>query len=349
MVIDGICIIMLILALGSMILVLGIKELGTRITTVIFVSVVPIHIIHIAESLGSVTDLSWTQSCRVMDTLLLPALWILVCKETKSWYHVPICLHFLFSVLYLLMILLFLTENMQISGERIGTLRFIHKTILLCQGVIYIPVMIWFAELLRSPENNPASNSALLASFIHVFSLLFVVVVAGYLLDADSIDWSIPLSEMILILNLVYRFILKSALSPCLRKSQEPYIRSSLTEDEMKRHCECIMAYLRESEAYKRHNLSIWQVSKVTRIPRATISQSLNVYLGKNFLTLVNEMRVEEAKKILCSKQAESFTIESIAYDSGFQSRSTFYQAFNKSEGISPARWIKLHVQQQIR
>ena len=154
---------------------------------------------------------------------------------------------------------------------------------------------------------------------------------------------------MILILNLVYRIILKSALDPCLRKSKESYMRSSLTEDEMKRHCECIIDYLRESKVYKNHSLSIWQVSKITRIPKATISQSLNVYLGKNFLTLVNEMRVEEAKKILSSKQARSFTIESIAYDSGFQSRSTFYQAFNKSEGISPARWIKLHVRQPIR
>lgn len=349
MVADGICIIVLILALVFMIFIWGIKELNTCITAIIFISVVPIHIIRIAESLGAITYLSWIQSFRVIDTFLLPALWILFCRKTKGRYYASFYLHFLFSFLYLLAVLLFVMENIQISSERIGILRIIHKAILFCQGIIYIPLMIWGTESLKSQENNSIPDSAVLSSFIHIFSLLFVIVFVGYLLDADSITWSIPLSEMILILNLVYRIILKSALDPCLRKSKESYMRSSLTEDEMKRHCECIVDYLRESKVYKNHSLSIWQVSKITRIPKATISQSLNVYLGKNFLTLVNEMRVEEAKKILSSKQARSFTIESIAYDSGFQSRSTFYQAFNKSEGISPARWIKLHVRQPIR
>ena len=56
---------------------------------------------------------------------------------------------------------------------------------------------------------------------------------------------------------------------------------------------------------------------------------------------MVNSRRLEEVKRILLSDDTNSFTIESVAGDCGFRSRSTFYAAFNKQEGISPAKWLK--------
>lgn len=107
MVADGICIIVLILALVFMIFIWGIKELNTCITAIIFISVVPIHIIRIAESLGAITYLSWIQSFRVIDTFLLPALWILFCRKTKgryyaSFYYIFCSLSFIFWQYYCL-------------------------------------------------------------------------------------------------------------------------------------------------------------------------------------------------------------------------------------------------------
>ena len=65
-----------------------------------------------------------------------------------------------------------------------------------------------------------------------------------------------------------------------------------------------------------------------------------NDYLKKSFFDLINEMRVEEAQKRLRSR-SNNFTIDSIAVDCGFRSRSSFYTAFRKVEGMTPSQWLK--------
>ncbi|WP_455636350.1 helix-turn-helix domain-containing protein [Parabacteroides sp.] len=120
------------------------------------------------------------------------------------------------------------------------------------------------------------------------------------------------------------------------------YAKSRLSEEEMERNCEKIQSYLRYSDDYKNPNLCIWDISRATGITPAAISQSLNRFLKQNFFDVVNSRRLEEVKRILLSDNTSSFTIESVASDCGFRSRSTFYTAFNKLEGTSPAKWLKV-------
>jgi len=70
------------------------------------------------------------------------------------------------------------------------------------------------------------------------------------------------------------------------------------------------------------------------------LSRAINSYLKKSSFDLINELRVEEAKKRLRA-HADSFTIDSVAEECGFRSRSTFYAAFKKAEGKTPTLWIK--------
>ncbi len=120
------------------------------------------------------------------------------------------------------------------------------------------------------------------------------------------------------------------------------YAKSRLSEEEMERNCEKIQSYLRYSDDYKNPNLCIWDISRATGITPAAISQSLNRFLKQNFFDVVNSRRLEEVKRILISDNTSSFKNESVASDCGFRSRSTFYTAFNKLEGTSPAKWLKV-------
>jgi AraC-like DNA-binding protein len=52
-------------------------------------------------------------------------------------------------------------------------------------------------------------------------------------------------------------------------------------------------------------------------------------------------MRVEEEKKKLCLMKENRLTIEAIAGECGFRSRSAFYTAFKKTEGKLPTQWLK--------
>lgn len=89
-----------------------------------------------------------------------------------------------------------------------------------------------------------------------------------------------------------------------------------------------------EKELYKNPNLTLQDLSKEINSTSHQLSQFLNNNLGKNFTSYVNEFRINEACKIIVSN--DKLTIESIGYDVGFNSKSTFFAAFKKHTGTTP-------------
>ena len=69
------------------------------------------------------------------------------------------------------------------------------------------------------------------------------------------------------------------------------------------------------------------------------ISETLSQFLHTKFFQFVNGFRVEEAKKALQDKDK---LITRIAFDVGFNSKSTFNTAFKKVVGYSPSAYRNL-------
>lgn len=80
--------------------------------------------------------------------------------------------------------------------------------------------------------------------------------------------------------------------------------------------------------------------SKINLTPHE-LSYLLNKGLHCNFFELVNSYRVEEAKRLLLSNQHNHLNILGIAYESGFNSKTTFNTAFKKVTGLSPSQFKK--------
>ncbi|MFK7969599.1 MAG: helix-turn-helix domain-containing protein [Bacteroidia bacterium] len=76
--------------------------------------------------------------------------------------------------------------------------------------------------------------------------------------------------------------------------------------------------------------------SKLNVLPH-TLSQLLNENLEKGFSQYLNEYRIKEACEII--KEGSDLTFEAIAYDVGYNSKSTFYTAFKKITGTTPAKF----------
>jgi len=62
--------------------------------------------------------------------------------------------------------------------------------------------------------------------------------------------------------------------------------------------------------------------------------------LDQNFTELLNQNRVEYLKQLLRSKKYESFTIEALSEMSGFGTRRSMYNYFNKYVGMTPSDFI---------
>lgn len=92
-----------------------------------------------------------------------------------------------------------------------------------------------------------------------------------------------------------------------------------------------------EKSLYKNPNLTLQDLSQEINISSHQLSQFLNNNLGKNFTSYVNEFRISEACKIIAS--TDKLTLESIGYDVGFNSKSTFFAAFKKHTGTTPLNY----------
>ncbi|MBB2148183.1 helix-turn-helix domain-containing protein [Pedobacter gandavensis] len=89
-----------------------------------------------------------------------------------------------------------------------------------------------------------------------------------------------------------------------------------------------------EQEIYRNPDLKLSDLSKGINVSSHQLSQFLNDNLGKNFTTFVNEFRINEACKIISTDHR--LTLESIGYEVGFNSKSTFFAAFKKLKGTTP-------------
>lgn len=73
------------------------------------------------------------------------------------------------------------------------------------------------------------------------------------------------------------------------------------------------------------------------------VSQVINETFECNFNTLLGRYRIREAcRRFNDPQRYGSYTIESIARDLGFKSRSNFATTFKKHTGLNPSEYLRL-------
>jgi len=99
------------------------------------------------------------------------------------------------------------------------------------------------------------------------------------------------------------------------------------------------LSIVKNKELYLNPNLTLTDVAKELNVSQHSLSQFLNNNFGKSFSLFINELRVEKAKELLI--HSNPYTIEAIGYESGFNSKSTFYTTFKKNTGQTPSEYQK--------
>jgi len=118
------------------------------------------------------------------------------------------------------------------------------------------------------------------------------------------------------------------------------YEKSSLDEAQITRLAAKIEGAMQDDKLYRDPGLSLSRLAKEIGARPNYVSQTLNMRLEATFFDYVNKWRVEDAKAQL---EASSDTVLSIAYDVGFNTRSSFYTAFKRFAGATPSVWRKIH------
>jgi len=210
-----------------------------------------------------------------------------------------------------------------------------------------------------------------LAFCFPVFAILVVILRGGRIIpDLHFLDYAYPFAfvmEVVLILVFTIYFMRRQNHFLALQKTRlayhQEYLKKILPElkhissqaevqrilsnevkvaqgyppELLENDFKLIYAAMTEQKLYVNPDLSLQILANEAGVPFSRASRSINAVGKKSFSKWLNELRVEEAKQLLHSTVAETYTLEAIAQMAGFASRSNFNAIFKQVTNTSPS------------
>lgn len=102
-----------------------------------------------------------------------------------------------------------------------------------------------------------------------------------------------------------------------------------------------LLAYIVEKKPYLNPDLSLRHLANQIDIHPNHLSWLLNQSIGKNFNEFINQYRIEAFKAIAKDPKHAHLTIEGLAYESGFNSKTVFNTYFKNETGLTPSQFLK--------
>ena len=207
--------------------------------------------------------------------------------------------------------------------------------------------------------------SKLVTGILFIWSGVVVLVVLNRILNISvSLNWfflCIPLfisyigyyglKQQIIFTNVQFENYTKNEAVPKNLKQQnnggfkkgneKSYKKSVLCPNDMEMIYKSLENVMQTQKLYLLPTLSLKELSEASSIAQHHITQTLNEYASVNFYDYTNAYRVATFKKKLQQGDAEKFSLLGIAFDCGFNSKSSFNRIFKNSTGQSPSEYKK--------
>jgi AraC-like DNA-binding protein/uncharacterized membrane protein len=94
--------------------------------------------------------------------------------------------------------------------------------------------------------------------------------------------------------------------------------------------------YMLKNKPYTNPRLSLSELAGKVKLPQHTLSRVINDGFEKNFFDFINSYRIDEFKKRVDNPKFKNYTLLSIAYEVGFNSKTAFNRSFKKITGQTP-------------
>ena len=107
---------------------------------------------------------------------------------------------------------------------------------------------------------------------------------------------------------------------------------------------EKLVHFMKNNKPYQDMNLNILFLANQTGFKARYLSQLINQKSGKNFFDFINSYRISEFKERIRKPENRNYTLLSIAYDCGFNSKATFNRVFKNQTGYTPSEYLTTQI-----
>lgn len=117
------------------------------------------------------------------------------------------------------------------------------------------------------------------------------------------------------------------------------YKNTNIDHEELTKLAEDFDSRIRSKKLFLNPDLNLALLSKTLEVNPRELSQVINQKFGTNFSDYINYLRLKYAQRLLENTPNDEMNISQIMYQSGFNSKTAFYNYFRKQTGISPKEY----------
>lgn len=124
---------------------------------------------------------------------------------------------------------------------------------------------------------------------------------------------------------------------------KERYAGSGLSLAQLEALDQQLQELMQHKKPYLNSTLSRRQLAEQVGIHPKDLSRIINERYDMNFFDFINSYRVQEFKKIVEQKEFQHLSLLGMAYEAGFNSKTTFNTSFKKCTGLTPSEYRMLN------
>lgn len=124
-------------------------------------------------------------------------------------------------------------------------------------------------------------------------------------------------------------------------EAERRYEKSRIDEEISVTYLEKLFELMDDKKIYRNPDLTLQMLADRMKISHLYLSQIINVHTSMTFYTLLNMYRVLEVMEKLQNEKFKDENIITLAYESGFNTKSTFNSIFKKFSGVTPTEYRK--------
>ena len=273
-------------------------------------------------------------------------------KASGWWHFVPFALFFIHNLPFY-----FGLDLSSTSSTLLGLLY--DNNVIIASTVILNLHLVFYSIVLIIKRNEGGNMTNERQKWVQTSTWLFagftISFISYYIMLATNVlrleyDYMVSFTMSIIIYYIGYNGYKNPALFTGfeMAESQGKYHRSTLTEMAAASLESTIKDHMVNFKPYLNNDLRMQNLANSLGLSIHYLSEVINRRLKQNFSNFINSYRIKEAVKILKDPVYENEKIINIAYDSGFNNKASFNNAFKKHTGMTPGEY-KVKNKKEVR
>jgi len=118
------------------------------------------------------------------------------------------------------------------------------------------------------------------------------------------------------------------------------YVKSGLNQETAIEIHKLLKEVIEKNQLFTNSELTLVELAQTLDVLPNNLSQVINTFEQKNFYDYINSKRVELFLKLVAIPENKKYTILSLAFDCGFNSKSSFNKYFKKVTNLTPSEYL---------